>query len=103
MRKQKKTFRILLMVSLWKLASPTPFDGMADDNFVIEEDMMKVYQELVNSDDTPVIQETVKGLLAFVDSRENGVLGSYENSEDLMNRSSELHKQADERIKELYQ
>ena len=99
----KEDIRMLLMVSLWKLASPTPFDGMADDNFVIEEDMMKVYQELVMNDDTPVIQETVKGLLAFADSRENGVLGSYENSEELMNRSAELHKKADQRIKELYQ
>ena len=95
--------RMLLMVSVWKLVNPTPFDGLADENFVTNKALMEVYQELVTKDEYPVVQEAVKGILAFVATREDGVLGSYEDMDALYETSRELHKQADQRIKELYE
>lgn len=98
----KEDVRTLLMVSIWKLVNPTPFDGLADENFVVNKDLMQVYQELVIKDEYPVVQEAVKGIMAFIATREDGVLGNYNDMDDLYDKSYELHEQAGTRIKELY-
>ncbi len=90
-----------LMVSIWKLVNPNPFDGMLLEDFTISPDLKLVYADLLKAEDTPVIQACVKGILTFAE-RKNGVLGTLDNMDALMEVSFALHEKASEQIKALY-
>lgn len=98
----KEDVMILLNVSVWKLVNPSPFDSLVTDDFKVNPELMSVYQELVLKDDSPVIQNAVKGIMAFVDTREDGVLGSWDDMDALYEQSYKLHDEARLMIEELY-
>lgn len=94
--------RILYMSSLWKIINPNVFDGMLDDNFRVKNEVMDMYNRLKSMNDYPVLQHAAKGILEFINSREDGVVGSYDNMEELYDTSYKLQDEVGNMIDELY-
>lgn len=94
--------RMLLQTAVWKLVSPSPFDGMTDDDGRLSSDFATVYSELADKEDCPVLQEAVQGILAFIDTQENGAIGQYDAMEELMITADDLYTQAEQHITDLY-
>lgn len=90
-----------LMVAIWKLVNPNPFDGMLNEDFTLSPELDMVYQQLLKADDAPVVQTSVRGILEFAASM-NGVLGTLDNEDALMEESYKLHDAASKQITELY-
>lgn len=89
------------LICAWKFVNPNIFDGMLDDNFKVKDELNEVYKSILSDDSHPVTQQAVKGITAFIESK-NGVLGSLDNMDELYEISYKLHKEVDEKLQELY-
>lgn len=94
--------RILYMSSLWKVINPNMFDNMLNDDFTVKSEIMDMYNEFKDMNDYPVLQHAAKGILEFINSRENGVVGSLDNMEELYDASYKLQDEVGNMIDELY-
>jgi hypothetical protein len=89
-----------LMIMIWKLISPSKTDGTIDSDDKVKIDLMQSYGNIANSVDTPVLTETVKPIIKFINEN-NGTLNE-EVLNELSDLSYKLHEQAANRIEELY-
>jgi len=94
--------KLLYMFSLWKIVNPSIFDAQLNDDFTVNEDMIKFYNETKDLEEYPVLQNAVNGVLKFIDSRDGGVVGSLENSNEIIENARILHENAENQIDELY-
>jgi len=92
----------LYMFSLWKIVNPSILDAQLNDDFTVNEDMIKFYNETKDLAEYPVLQKSVNGILEFINSRDGGVVGSLENSNEIMTNASKLYKNAEDQIDNLY-
>ncbi|WP_432664047.1 hypothetical protein R9X47_26395 [Wukongibacter baidiensis] len=89
------------MVCIWKLVNPNIFDGTVDEEFRVVDEMNKVYKDILSDETHPVTTQSVKGITEYIESKD-GVLGSMNNMDELFKASDKLHKEAAEKVKELY-
>lgn len=94
--------RLLYMTSLWKVVNPSLFDAQLNDDFTVNEDMINFYNETKDLSEYPVLQDSVNGILKFIDSREGGVVGSLQDSNDIIENARMLHENAANQIDKLY-
>lgn len=94
--------RILYMSSLWKVINPNMFDDMLNEDFTVKSEIIDMYNEFKVMSDYPVLQHAAKGILEFVNSRENGVVGSLDNMDELYDASYKLQDEVGNMIDELY-
>lgn len=94
--------RILYMSALWKVINPNVFDNMLDENFRVRSEVMSMYNKFKNMDDYPVLQHASKGILEFINSREDGVVCTFDNMDDLFDASYRLQDEVGSMIDKLY-
>ncbi|PKM57129.1 MAG: hypothetical protein CVU98_07705 [Firmicutes bacterium HGW-Firmicutes-3] len=91
-----------LTICLWKLASPNIFDGMLDEDFTVSAPMLQVYKEVLEEQKTPVVTFTVQSVTDWISTHEGGILGSYEDMDNLYNRANEIFNASQEMMQSLY-
>ncbi|MGB3367665.1 MAG: hypothetical protein WBA54_09255 [Acidaminobacteraceae bacterium] len=92
----------LYMFSIWKIVNPSIFDSQLNNDFTVNKTMIKFYNETKGLAEYPVLQDAVNGFLMFLDSREGGVVGSLENSDEMISNANLLYKNAGNQIDKLY-
>lgn len=90
-----------LMMSLYKLAGPNIFDGMLDSDFGFSDNLQEAYDFLQTKEEFQVTYFVTTKILEFSEEK-GGVLGSYEDMDDLYDQAFETHQKAAEMIEELY-
>ena len=93
--------KISLMVVIYKFAMPTPFDGLLDESYRLSKGLENSYEILKGNTECPVIQYVATEMTAFSEEM-GGVLGSYQNMDDLFTQGFAIHQTAGEMIDDLY-
>lgn len=91
-----------LLVCIWKLSGPSPFDGILKEDFTLSDEMLTVYEDIIAEERVPVVLEAVEGVMEWIDTKEGGVLGSFDNMEEMFKIAGELYSKAGENINNYY-
>ena len=97
-----REIRILYMTALWKSINPTVFDGLLNEDYTVNDKMMNFYNSVKNMDEYPVSSKAISSLLDFIESKEDGILGTDDNLDDLYDIAFDIHMVASEMIDSLY-
>lgn len=89
-----------LMVAIYKLSGPNIFDGMLDQDFRLTEETREIYTSIIEENKSPILVEVAEKVLAF-EAEKEGVLGSYEDMDDLYAFASATHQAAGEKVEAL--
>lgn len=95
----KELIKRQLQTCLWKLSSPSIFDGMLDENFKVSESLATVYDEIVTGGETPVVTEVVLSITTWIEQDEDGVL---DEMDAIFGVASDIFGQAMEKLNTLY-
>lgn len=94
--------RLLYMTSIWKIVNPSMYDSQLNEDYTVSSDMMKFYNDTKSMSQYPVLYDSVNGILKFINSKKGGVIGSLEDSNELINNAEILHEKAGVQIDKLY-
>ena len=90
-----------LMMSIYKLAGPNIFDGMLNNDFRFSDNLQEAYDFLLTKEEFQVTYFATTKIVDFSEKK-GGVLGTYEDMDDLYDQAFETHQMAAEMIEELY-
>lgn len=91
-----------LNVCLYKLSTPSPFDASLDEDGTLSKDFETIYATILETEPTPVVTELVVEVTSWINSRENGYVATYNDSEELFKVSGEIYGKATEMVTTLY-
>lgn len=98
----KDSVRIYFNAVISKLANPTMFDRLIDENGRVTTDLMVVYERLSGQDDCPILQEVAKNMLEFIAEQPDGIVAHGYETDILNANASEVVKAANEKAASLY-
>ena len=87
---------------MFKLSIPSPLDGGVGDDGKLSEDFSKIYELIIESSPTPVVTNVVSQIVAWIDGREDGYIGSYNDMDDLFKISGEIYGHGSDMVTNLY-
>lgn len=85
-----------------KLAYPTVFDRLVDEQGRVTTELMVVYERLAERQDCPVLQQVAKNMLDFIAAQPDGVIAHGYDTDILSSNASEVVKSAQEKADSLY-
>lgn len=85
-----------------KLAYPTVFDRLVDEQGRATTELMVVYERLAERQDCPVLQQVAKNMLDFIAAQPDGVIAHGYDTDILSSNASEVVKSAQEKADTLY-
>lgn len=85
-----------------KLAYPTVFDRLVDEQGRATTELMVVYERLAERQDCPVLQQVAKNMLDFIAAQPDGVIAHGYDTDILSSNASEVVKSAQEKADSLY-
>lgn len=85
-----------------KLAYPTVFDRLVDEQGRATTELMVVYERLAERQDCPVLQQVAKNMLDFIAGQPDGVIAHGYDTDILSSNASEVVKSAQEKADTLY-
>ncbi len=96
--------RIGLMVTVYKIAGPNPFDGTLDEKGYILDTYTKYYKELLADDTLLVLQMVSKEMIDYLAGTDGyvAVYSDQEGMDKLYKQTSLVHSKASELIADLY-
>ena len=96
------TVRIYFNGTIYKLAYPTVYDRLVDDQGKVITDLMVVYERLAGREDCPVLQGVGQNMLDFIAAQPDGVVADGYDMDALSENASAVTGQAWQMADELY-
>lgn len=96
------TVRIYFNGTIYKLAYPTVYDRLVDDQGKVITDLMVVYERLAGREDCPVLQGVGQSMLDFIAAQPDGVVADGYDMDALSENASAVTGQAGQMADELY-
>lgn len=93
--------RMLYMGSMWKILNPNIFDNTLNEDFSVKEEMKDIYDMILDYDGELMSKYVVSKLKDFIDSKD-GIVGSLNNMDEMLNKSYELHEEVGKLIDTKY-
>jgi hypothetical protein len=91
-----------LLTCLWKLSSPNILDGMLDEDFTVSDNLKATYDAILKERTTPIVTSTVESVTRWIQSDEDGILGSLDDMDELNGNSSEIFNNVLKQMEALY-
>ena len=96
------TVRIYFNGTIYKLAYPTVYDRLVDDQGKVITDLMVVYERLAGREDCPVLQGVAQSMLDFIAAQPDGVVADGYDMDALSENASAVTGAAWQMADELY-
>ncbi len=98
----KTMVRRNLNICLYKLAFPSPFDGGLDEDGTLSTSFEAAYDQILKEQATPVVTQLATELTTWIETRDGGYLGTYNDMEALYTMTGEVYGRATEKVTENY-
>lgn len=96
------TVQNLLLTAVWKLACPSPTDGLTDEGGRVTEEMTAVYRTLAADSERPVLRRLAQEMQDYIAAQPGGVVCENYDLSALTAHAETLNAQAQAQLAELY-
>lgn len=98
----KDHVRIYFNAVISKLAYPTVFDRLVDEQGRATTELMVVYERLAERQDCPALQQVAKDMLDFIEAQPDGIIAQGYDTDALSSNASEVVRAAQDKADTLY-